>query len=51
MHFHCGSGKDGATTFAKAVKLARACIQIGRKYGHKMETLDIGGGYPAEELP
>jgi len=23
---------------------------IGREYGHKMEILDLGGGYPAGEL-
>jgi len=28
------------------VKMARACIEIGRKYGHNMEVMDIGGGFP-----
>jgi diaminopimelate decarboxylase len=50
IHFHCGSGQHGSSTFDKAVQMARACISLGRKYGHRMETLDIGGGFPAGEL-
>lgn len=30
--------------------MAKACIEIGRKFGHKMETLDLGGGFPAAEI-
>jgi len=30
--------------------MARACIGLGRQYGHKMEILDLGGGYPAGDL-
>lgn len=26
-------------------------MEIGRKYGHAMNILDLGGGYPAGELP
>lgn len=50
IHFHCGSGQHGSTSFKKAVDMARACMQIGRQYGHKMELLDLGGGFPAGEL-
>lgn len=50
IHFHCGSGKDGSASFKKSINLARACLEIGRKYGHKMEVLDIGGGFPAGEI-
>lgn len=50
IHFHCGSGQHGSSTFDKAVQMARACISLGRKYGHRMETLDIGGGFPAGDL-
>jgi len=50
VHFHCGSGKNGAKSFDKAVNLARNCIKIGRKYGHSMEIMDLGGGYPAGDL-
>ena len=50
IHFHCGSGQHGSSSFRKAVDMARACIKIGRQYGHKMEILDLGGGFPAGEL-
>ena len=50
IHFHCGSGKKGSTSFLKAVGIARQCIEIGRKVGHPMEILDLGGGYPAGDL-
>lgn len=50
IHFHCGSGKNGSTSFLKAVSLARKCIKIGRMYGHSMEILDLGGGYPSGDL-
>lgn len=50
VHFHCGSGPNGSTSFEKAVRMARACIEIGRKYGHSMEVMDIGGGFPQGEL-
>lgn len=47
IHFHCGSGHHGSSGFAKAVLFARTCMEIGRKYGHEMMTLDIGGGFPS----
>jgi len=30
IHFHCGSGMHGSSTFGKAVALARQCLAIGR---------------------
>jgi len=51
IHFHCGSGQQGSTSFQKAIDLARSCMEVGRKCGHNMETLDIGGGYPAGAIP
>lgn len=50
IHFHCGSGQHGSSAFGRAVLLARSCLEIGRKYGHTMETLDVGGGFPSGEL-
>ena len=50
IHFHCGSGQHGSTSFQKAINLAKSCIQVGREMGHPMEILDLGGGYPAGEL-
>lgn len=29
---------------------ARECIRIGRRIGHTMELVDIGGGLPANKL-
>ena len=51
IHFHCGSGMNGSTGCGKAIKLARRCIEFGRLNGHEMHTLDIGGGFPAGDLP
>lgn len=50
IHFHCGSGQHGSSSFSKAVELARSCLSIGRQMGHRMEILDLGGGFPAGEL-
>lgn len=47
IHFHCGSGLHGSSAFDRAILLARECIRIGREYGHEMNILDIGGGFPA----
>jgi len=51
IHFHCGSGPDGSSTFSKAIEMAKSCIVLGRKYGHSMEVLNMGGGYPSGILP
>jgi diaminopimelate decarboxylase len=50
IHFHCGSGVNGASTFEKAILKARKCIEIGRYHDHEMKLLDIGGGFPAGEI-
>lgn len=50
IHFHCGSGLNGAASFKKSIMMAKACLEIGRKYGHSMEILDMGGGYPGGEI-
>jgi len=50
VHFHCGSGKNGSKSFEKAINLAKECIKIGRSYGHSMEIMDLGGGFPSGEL-
>jgi len=50
IHFHCGSGQHGSSAFKRAVLLARSCMEIGRRYNHSMETLDVGGGFPSGEL-
>jgi ornithine decarboxylase len=50
IHFHCGSGQNGASNFKEAVWKARECIQLGRAVGHPMDMMDIGGGLPADRL-
>lgn len=50
IHFHCGSGQNGAKNFDEAIEIARECIKIGREVGHSMEIMDIGGGLPADKL-
>lgn len=50
IHFHCGSGMHGATGFNRGVELAKKCIKIGRKMGHEMSILDVGGGFPAGKI-
>lgn len=48
IHFHCGSGVNGASNFKEALEKARDCIKLGRQMGHPMELVDIGGGLPAD---
>jgi diaminopimelate decarboxylase len=50
IHFHCGSGQHGSSAFGRAVIMARRCMEIGRIYGHNMETMDVGGGFPSGNL-
>jgi len=50
IHFHCGSGQHGSSSFKNAIETAKSCMEMGRKIGHDMEILDLGGGYPAASL-
>lgn len=50
IHFHCGSGQQGASNFKEALQKAKECLQIGRRVGHPMEMIDIGGGLAADRL-
>lgn len=50
IHFHCGSGVNGSSNFRKAIEMAKACLYQGRKLGHRMEILDLGGGFPAGSM-
>lgn len=51
IHFHCGSSSQGSSSFLKAIRLAKDAMAIGRKMGHHMEILDLGGGFPQGSLP
>lgn len=44
VHFHCGSGHNGAQNFEKAIEIAKTCMKMGRDIGHNMNIIDIGGG-------
>lgn len=50
IHFHCGSGLHGSKSFKQAIEIASICMEIGKKQGHRMEVLDLGGGYPSTSL-
>ena len=50
IHFHSGSTRLGSTGFAQGIELARKCMKIGREYGHKMEIMDVGGGFSSVDL-
>ncbi len=49
-HFHCGCGHEGSNGHHKGVLLSKRVMEIGRKYGHDMDLMDLGGGFPAGEL-
>lgn len=50
LHFHCGSAVQGSPSFGKGVELAKECMRIGRECGHRMELLDVGGGFPTGDI-
>lgn len=50
VHFHSGSTRKGSLGYSKGISLARRCMRIGREYGHRMEVMDIGGGFPSGDL-
>jgi ornithine decarboxylase len=46
VHFHVGSGCSDPAVYHKALLDARRAFDIGTEIGHKMHTLDLGGGFP-----
>lgn len=46
ISFHVGSGARDPTAFGIGIAHARRLFDIGRDLGHKMDVLDLGGGYP-----
>ncbi|CAD8137590.1 unnamed protein product [Paramecium pentaurelia] len=50
IHFHCGCAVQGSSSFGKGIDLAQYFMRIGRLYGHKMELLDLGGGFPTGSI-
>jgi len=45
-HFHVGSGCSDPSSYNKALVDARRAFDIGIEYGHNMNVVDLGGGYP-----
>jgi len=51
IHFHCGKVINNINDNYKfLLDKARASLEIGRNIGHKMEILDIGGGFPGGKI-
>ncbi len=46
LTFNAGSHTLGAADFVQAIKLSKKVFKEARKEGLKLDTLDIGGGYP-----
>lgn len=47
--FHVGSSCLSAHPFAQAIVDCRRVFEMGRRVGHEMNLLDIGGGFPGAE--
>lgn len=50
IHFNTGPSKYGCGGFDKGIEISRKCMEIGRKYGHDMDILNVGGGFPHGDL-
>ena len=48
VSYHVGTDCDHVGTFAEAVRIAHEAMDLGRKAGHEMYMLDIGGGFPGD---
>ncbi len=48
VSYHVGTDCDHVGTFAEAVRIAHEAMEAGRKAGHAMYMLDIGGGFPGD---
>ncbi|XP_017073016.1 ornithine decarboxylase 2-like [Drosophila eugracilis] len=44
--FHVGSGCSEVEAFDRAIEKAENIFNFGERIGHKMDLLDIGGGFP-----
>ncbi|KAJ5160937.1 uncharacterized protein N7482_007941 [Penicillium canariense] len=50
VSFHIGSNAKDPTAFDKAIQNARDVFDAGRRIGHDMHLLDIGGGFSAHSF-
>ncbi|XP_065291896.1 ornithine decarboxylase-like isoform X1 [Dermacentor albipictus] len=46
VSFHIGAAFKHPTVFQRTIEDAKAVFDVGRELGFKMDTLDIGGGFP-----
>nr|CAA47166.1 ornithine decarboxylase [Drosophila melanogaster] len=44
--FHVGSGCSEVEAYDRAIEKAENIFKVGEMIGHKMELLDVGGGFP-----
>ncbi|MFM7857930.1 MAG: hypothetical protein ACKO96_39910, partial [Flammeovirgaceae bacterium] len=50
MSFHVGTGSYDTSTFSKAIKDCSEIKKIAVNYGFDLNILDIGGGFPGNDL-
>ncbi|KRZ89623.1 Ornithine decarboxylase [Trichinella sp. T8] len=50
ISFHVGSNCDDGTLFAEAIARSRRLFDYATALGHKMRLLDIGGGFPGQNV-
>lgn len=50
ISFHVGSQAAGPNMHVQAIGVCRQLLEVGRRYGHPMSILDIGGGFPVDYL-
>jgi ornithine decarboxylase len=48
LSFHVGSQAVDSTMHVRAIEVCRELMQSAARSGHDLETLDIGGGFPAD---
>lgn len=48
--FHIGIGCLEYEIFGRAISVSAEAFKYGKSLGHKMDLLDIGGGFPGHEL-
>jgi len=49
ISFHVGSGCNDPTAYTRAIFASRKLFDFGKKLGHDMRILDIGGGFPGHD--
>ncbi|XP_073542297.1 ornithine decarboxylase-like isoform X2 [Phyllobates terribilis] len=48
VSFHVGTKSKNPQAFYQGIADARHVFDLGKKFGHEMRLLDIGGGFPGE---